>query len=128
MQIVVWESRPWWTPRLQRRFVGSEIAVRGVSAMRDVVETVADMVILDAAADPETMVRSCVVIRRRHPGTFVMVIVPPDLQAAEWRLREIGAGVVVRDDIGGDELARLCRHVLQTAPGNGSTPTPRAIP
>lgn len=93
--------------------------------MPDVIEAAPDVVILDASADPEGTVRSCAELRRWNGGVFVIAIVPPDLQPAEWRLRDIGASVVVRDDIGGDELARLCRHALQTMPGDGSR-TPRA--
>jgi hypothetical protein len=79
----VWEAGPWWTPRLQHRFSGCDVAVRGFRGTQDVIDASPAVVIFDASGNPEELVRSTVEIRQRNGGVFVIVIVPPELQASE---------------------------------------------
>jgi len=113
-QILVWEPRPWWVPRLQHRFAGSAMGVRSFRGVLDPGDPFPEIVIFDATDDLETVVRHAAEVRQRSGSVFVIVVVPLDLRSAEWRVRELGADVVVADDIGGDELAQICRHALRT--------------
>ena len=113
-QILVWEPRPWWVPRLQHRFAGSAVGVRSFRGVLDPGDPIPEIVILDATGELGTVVRGAAEVRQRSGSVFVIVVVPPDVSSAEWRIRELGADVVVPDDIGADELTQICRHALQT--------------
>lgn len=99
---------------MQHRFSGSAVGVRSFFGVLDPGDPPPEIVIFDATGDIGTAARAAVEVQQRSGGVFVIVVVPHDLQSAEWRWREIGANVVVPDDISGDELAQICRHALRT--------------
>jgi hypothetical protein len=103
-------------PRLQHRFAGSEVGVRGFDGSPATTDAFPEVAIFDASGDLGETVRGAAAIRRRCGGMFAIMIVPHGLRSAEWRLRDLGADIVVPDDIGADELARICRHALRIGP------------
>jgi DNA-binding NarL/FixJ family response regulator len=113
-QILIWEPHPWWVPRLQHRFAGSDVGVRSFQGLLASNDSSPEVMIFDTSGDAGTAARGIAEIRQRSGGVFVIVVVPHDLHSAEWRLRDLGADVVVADDISGDELTRICRHALRT--------------
>lgn len=98
---------------MQQRFVGSDVAVRTCIRVPDAIEARPEVAIVAASGDGTAAADGVAELRERTAGLFVIVVLPAELRAAEWRLREIGADAVVGEDIGGDALADLCRWALR---------------
>lgn len=113
--IAVHEQQPWWAPQLQRRFAQSDVAVRTCIRMQAAIEARPHVTIVVASDDGTAAAHGLAELQRSGIGTFVVAIVPEDLRDAEWRLRELGAAVVLADDAGAETVADVCRWVLRTA-------------
>src|SRR5687768_1915158 len=74
-----------------------------------------DVTVIDLTGRALPKVQEVVEQQLPLAGGFVIVLVPDELWALEWRLRERGADAVVRDDVGADALADACRRALQSA-------------
>lgn len=115
-QIAVWEPQPWWGPQLQHQFAGGDVAVRACRRLPDIAQVGADVVVVAATvADAETF-DGIAELCRHSPHAFIVVVVTDALRPAQWRLRDIGAGAVVGENVGADALAAICRRALATSP------------
>ncbi|MBL8848074.1 MAG: hypothetical protein JNG89_00230 [Planctomycetaceae bacterium] len=112
--IAVHEQRPWWAPQLQHRFAGSEVAVRTCVRIEDAIDARPPVVIVVASGDGADAAHGLAELQHHSADAFVIVIVPRELHAAEWRLRELGASAVLADDVGADVMADVCRRVLES--------------
>ena len=122
--VYVFESRPYWTPELQRQFQKEDLRVRACSSIVDVRRH------LDSHAETNPNTKQIVVLdldagsaeclqflgrRNRSWNSDVIVVGSPTTLELEWSIRELGAFGFVPHDIGGDELARICRRQFATA-------------
>jgi hypothetical protein len=112
--IAVHEQQPWWAPQLQHRFAGSDVAVKTCVQIADVIEARPEVVIVVATGDGVAAAQSVADLQQRRYEAFVIVIVPEQLRAAEWRLRDLGAAAVLWDDRGADAVAEVCRRAMRT--------------
>ena len=87
--------------------------------VEDAVDSRPDAMIVVACGDGTAAVRCLAELQRSGVQAFVVAIIPADLRAAEWRLRELGADAVVGDDVGADAVADVCRWALRTAESRG---------
>jgi DNA-binding NarL/FixJ family response regulator len=97
--------------------VRSDVAVRSYGRIDDLTEARPDVVIVDATAEAVSAVQCLTDVCGAAPEAFVIAIVSDSLRPAEWRLRELGAKVVVGENIGGYALAQLCGTALRAFPG-----------
>jgi DNA-binding NarL/FixJ family response regulator len=111
-QIAVWETTPWWGPQLQHRFANRDAAVRECRQLQDVLSTAPEVAVV-AAGVPES-IQGIAELCRTAGKAFIVAVVSKALRAAEWRLRELGADVVVGEEVGADALAAICRRALAT--------------
>jgi len=111
-QIAVWELDPWWAPRLQHQFAGSDVAVRSFREFSDLGEASPDVAVFAATDDSEGAIRRLSEIKQRSAGVFTIMIIRQDLRIAEWRLRDLGADIVIENDVSGAVLAQNCRRAL----------------
>ena len=115
--IHVCEPSPFWTPELQRQLTRDGVAVRPFAGSEDVIEqTVACVIVFDdgcPSAVPAELLRR---LRDRRPETGRVVIVPENWYSVTWALWDIGATSILEATCGGERLAAVCRHMLQTTP------------
>jgi hypothetical protein len=108
--VAVFERRPWWTPELQRQFRDEPVAVRGCRSAADALR--ADVAVLQLGAAPADVLHS--IARRMTAGCVqgVVVVTKSELSDLEWGVRELGADAFVGEQVAGEDLARLCRRLL----------------
>lgn len=113
--VVVFETRPRWTPELQRQFACECVRVRACGTWSDVRRRLAEsgdsLLVLDlavGAADALRYLGRQIGATSRRP-----VVVITDRRSAdlEWSLRELGTVQVFTDDLSGEELADFCRRI-----------------
>jgi hypothetical protein len=113
-RIAVWEPRPWWGPQLQHQFARDDVAVRECRQRQDVIGVAAEVVVVAATVAAAETFEGVAEACQTTPGVFVVVVVSDALRPAEWRLRDLGADVVVGEDVGAETLAAICRRALRT--------------
>lgn len=113
-EIVVHEKRPRWTPELQRQFMGEAVRVRACWSLADIAPRPADdgplVAVLDLDAAPAESLHFLARGTGRPWRLPVLVLASPRMADLEWSVRELGATAFLPADIGGDELATLCRR------------------
>lgn len=112
--IVVFERQPCWEPELRRQFDQSEVTIRACRSPGDLEQLTdaADAIVIANLPDaPAEVLRW--LSRRLIGGRSLPVIVVTDQSTAalQWHVREAGATALVRDELGGHQMARLCRKL-----------------
>ncbi len=117
--VCVFEQSPWWLPELQRQLLSEDVHVRGVVSLADLEggpKSVNPTLAVIALAGVE--VRCLQFLGKLSlAGESLPVIVIGTTATAEWEwtLRELGAAQFVRDTAGGEEVAELCRRLIQNS-------------
>jgi hypothetical protein len=114
--VVVCEREPYWTPELQRQFLGERVTVRGCRKWSELVtlsqefETALRIVDFDfiAAECLAGMAHDAASVNRQP----LLLLVTGERAEFEWPLRDGGADAVLSNRIAADELARYCRRWL----------------
>ena len=99
---------------MQHQFADGDVAVRECRQLPDVVGVAAEVVVVWATDADAATFDGIAGLCGAGTGVFVVVVIPDALRAAEWRLRDIGASVVVGEHVGADALAAICRRALAT--------------
>ena len=112
--VLVFERDPYWAPELQRRFHDTAVTVRPCRRLSDldaVREEFGEAVlILDFSADA----MGCLAwLARRLAKDPLVVLGSPESADLESTLRSLGVTSFQSELIGGADLARLCRRLLQ---------------
>jgi hypothetical protein len=111
--VAVFEERPWWAPELQRQFRDEPVAVRGCRSAADALR--ADVVVLQLGAAPADVLHSLARQMTAGSDRGVIIVAESGLSDLEWGVRELGADAFVGEQIAGEDLARLCRRLLEKA-------------
>lgn len=112
-QIAVCEARPWWTPELQRQFRGTGVSIRWSSTPAEILAArTPDLALFHLDHRPGDVLASLPRLRERGDACPVIVIASARLRHLEWGVRELGAASFVADDVRGDDLARMCRKLI----------------
>ena len=121
--VFVFETKPRWTPELQRQFNDEDIRVRNCPSTSELVTllesctvsgdtTPAFVVVLDFAAGAAECLQFLGRLISRAGPWPIIVIGSSRTAELEWSVRELGALEFVVDYISGEDLARLCRRQL----------------
>jgi hypothetical protein len=102
--------RPWWAPELQRQFRGGPIAVRGCRSAEEALQ--ADLAVLQLAASHADVLHSLGQRMAAGSGRGVIIVATPELSRFEWDVRQLGVDTFVSERIAGEDMARLCRRLL----------------
>ena len=111
--ILVSETRPFWLPELQRRFVETDVGVRGVRPEEIAADGGADNTVVVLVLDGRE--RECLELlgrfsrSDRRPG--VIAIGSRSNADLEWPMRELGADVFHSTPPTSDDLVDLCRRL-----------------
>ena len=118
-RILVVERERYWLPELLRQFLGTRVVIEeadhwptgtsaGTSEPGSTVLVVAEL----SAVQAELLHAAA---RTGEPLRTASILVTTAAQAGwEWPLRELGVRAVVDEFVGGRQMARLCRRLLQT--------------
>lgn len=118
-EIAVLERRPWWTPELQRQFLGTGVRVRSGSSFRDL-RSLLTPEIRVLAIEFDVSPAECLQWLGGRAGIAAecpaIVIGTEQTAEFEWLVRELGATDFVPETIGGRALAALCRKQFVRLP------------
>jgi hypothetical protein len=111
--IVVFERQPFWEPELRRQFADGGATVRGCRTVADLdhltsgnPRLIAVVNLEDAAADLLRWLSRGLTTGRQVP---TIAVAGPKSMPFQWHAREAGVVAVLSREIGGHQLARLCR-------------------
>lgn len=110
-RVLVLENEPFWLPELQRQFQAEPVTIEAIAvdevAMKDdsVVVAVAEILLQQGA-------REFFAAQPGAVGTPLVAIAGRSVQRWEWLLRELGAVSVIDQFTRGEQLAMLCRRLL----------------
>lgn len=114
-RIGVLESEAFLAPELQRQFVGEQTVVQSFRQVDGLVALKPPRVfVLTIEADQNAVIRFIQTARLNPAAPCVVPMPGADGPSGEWSLREIGAVSVVDPFIRGDELAAICRKLLNS--------------
>lgn len=117
--ILVCEPEPYWTPELQRQFLGSQIAVRGCRKWSEMTELSRSCEGAVRLVDFPAVAADCLagmageIFRADHPP--LLLLIDAGTEELEWTLRDGGADAVLSDRIAAKDLVQICRRWLQSA-------------
>jgi len=115
-QIFVHEKKPRWYPEMKRQFLDQEVRVRGVRRLNDVGSLISaapgSLLLIDLQVGVGDSLRFVAQADRRQWPIRTLLVGDAKTRNLEWIARELGADHFVDVDIGGRELARLCRRYL----------------
>ena len=114
LAIAVYERQPFWEPELRRQFAEGDVAVRGCRTVSDLAHLtsgnphlVAVVNLEDGTADLLRWLSQGLTRGRLVP---TIAVAGPKAMTFQWHAREAGAVAVIESDMGGRQLARLCRQ------------------
>jgi hypothetical protein len=117
--ILVCEPEPYWTPELQRRFLGTQITVRGCRKWSELETLSRSYGRAVRLVDFHAVAVDCLPGMAREADSAapqpLLLLVDAETAELEWVLREGGAGAVLSDRIPADDLVQICRRWLQSA-------------
>lgn len=117
--IIVFERMPYWGPELKRQFSDQSVSIRECRSIADLSPSMAlfrgcvVIVLLDAA--PADCLRWIDRQSETNQPSPIMVIASVEYAELEWTIREAGAAAFLNDEIGGQEVARLCSRMMRAA-------------
>jgi hypothetical protein len=115
--VVVCEREPYWTPELQRQFLGSDVAVRGCRKWGELAPLsrpyARAVEVVDLDASPAEILAGLARRSAEPVPCPLVVLARPRFAELEWVLREAGVQAFYADLVPGDELARCCRRWLE---------------
>ena len=113
--IGVLEAEPFLAPELQRQFAGEEVTVRSFRLVSDLVAMACPRVFILSIEFEQDAVAEILEKAQHEPTTACVVIVRAgELSEFEWPLREIGAVSVMDHFVRGEQLAAICRMLLNS--------------
>lgn len=112
-QIAVCEAHPWWTSELQRKFRERETAIRWRPNPAEILAArTPDLALFHLDHRPGEVLACLPRLRERGGACPVIVIGSERLRPLEWGVREMGVVSFIADDVRGDDLARMCRKLI----------------
>lgn len=112
--ILVFESRPYWLPELQRRFAGGDQRVRGCSTTRDLLADADQagliVLVLDQQEAGCLEVLGKLAIARKSPP--IVCLASEQIADLRWPAFELGATAFLDRLTPSDEFLRLCRRLI----------------
>ena len=116
--ILVCEPEPYWTPELQRRFLGTQITVRGCrkwSELEELSRSYEEAVrVVDFSPVASACLAGMAAASTSRARQALLLLVSAEAEELEWALRDGGAEAVFPDRISAEELARFCRRWLES--------------
>lgn len=112
--IAVCEPQPFWTPALQREFLGSNYRVHGCRSPRELTELIQRpraVVVCDLTAQPSECLNWVATAAARNVP--IAVCGSPQVSELEVVCRELGVRSFSPDLVSPAELAQLCRRWLK---------------
>lgn len=109
--VAVFEHRSWWAAELQRQFRNGPVAVRGCRSAADALQ--ADVAVLQLDAAPNEVALALYGRMAVGGKQGVVVVAAPELTALEPAIRELGADAFAEEPMAGEDMARLCRRLLE---------------
>jgi hypothetical protein len=116
--IGVYELRPYWGPELQRQFVSTQISVREHRRIDDLIPSIAQSVRAVIVIDLNDTVDDCLQwlsANFRNPllNCPLVACASAANSQLEWIVREFGVTAFLPEVIPGDDMAHLCRRLLE---------------
>ena len=124
------ERRPWWTPELQRQFLGTDVRVRSGRSFRDLrtlLTPATRVLVLEFDVSPAECLQWLGGRSGMAAECSVVVIGTEESAELEWLVRELGATDFVPETIGGGALAVLCRKQFRPLPAWRTETRNRAV-
>ena len=118
-EIAVLERQRWWTPELQRQFLGTDVQVRSGRSFRDLrslLTPATRVLVVEFHVSPAECLQWLGGRSEASAECAVVVIGTAQSAEFEWLVRELGATHFVPETIGGAALATLCRKQFVQLP------------
>lgn len=121
--VIVFERRPCWESELKRRLPAREILVRPSRAAGDALTLAQAMrgsvLVVDLAVGLQPALQLLERLMTLRVLVSPIVVSPDSAAELEWPLRELGAVAFVNEAASGQEVADLCRRLLEPAKSLG---------